>query len=1486
MSNKPLYFRLTSLSLIVSAALLSACGGGGGSGSQQTNTPTTPPVVETVELSGGGIKGPMANAEVRVYRIDLGSDDFKGQLEATGRTDNSSRIVDLELTLPVAPPYLVEVVATDGTIDLSTGLPPVITTLQTILTAEDLDSGHPIYATPLTSMATRIALQNADSSDSPYVGNGDQLLDDNELAVAVAQAEQVVKSTFGFGLNEQVSLFDSSPVLDETTNSEEDQLAAVSYRSAIEATSAVVYQMQETLGNGASADSIVTALGNDLADGEIDGRIQGEQTEVYSTETLEVLAQNPAVLPIPNEPSGRTVSDVQEIVLEEVSVIGNSVDSSMLETSLHEIVLLPAQLDVDVDGDGALNTIDAFPHDASADLDSDGDGMPDVAYLLDGSGARSAVVDENRSDVDDDNDGVADIADAFPIDSEEFADTDEDGIGNSVDEDDDGDGVADEQDDFPLDATRSVSDDQDGDGWPVGQDSNDNDASIPGVIFLDSDGDGFADNGGLVPDNDDDNDGVVDADDAFPLDSSETSDLDRDGIGDNTDADLDGDGVSNEIDAFPYDVQESVDSDRDGVGNAADSDDDNDGLSDAQELELGTDALDIDSDDDGVLDSQDALPLNPAETHDTDGDGIGNNTDQDIDNDNVSNALDAFPFDNGESVDTDSDGIGNNSDEDDDNDGVNDTSDLFPLNPSESMDTDGDGVGNNADTDDDGDGVEDSVDAFPLNSAEAVDTDFDGVGNNTDTDDDGDGVLDVADLFPLDAQEWSDTDSDGIGNNTDDDDDGDGVLDAEDAFPFDSGESVDSDGDGFGDNIDSDDDGDGVEDSVDAFPFNPDEFADTDLDGLGNQADTDDDGDGVSDDADAFPLNPDESADTDSDGVGNNADNDDDGDGVADSQDLFPLDSSESADADSDGLGNNADTDDDNDGVADSVDDFPFDPSESADTDSDGIGNNVDEDDDGDGVPDSQDQFPLDSNESIDTDRDGVGNNADPDDDNDGIPDEEDSAPLLGRAITDISFIDPAIEACVLEQWGGDALEGLISEISCASVEIATLEDLLQFYHLQNLNLHSSVVSDWSAISDISQLSSLNVAYTNFDNLALLTGLPIVELELSGTNVSGLQDMSGWPLISLGASGLMLSDWSVVGTFTALETLNLEGSNFTPLSLLLDLPLKNLTLQVEQVSDDLAQLEANGVEVVVKIDHTSVEGKVITGSGYISNGESFEMAFDGDSNTKWLDHRDWSGAPSESEPSWIQVELPEPKAVNTVVITSANDAPERDPQRFSLLGSNDGGLTWHQVEKWNDAFFGARFQRQSFETPNTLAYQTYRLEITKNREDSVFLQLSDVALLGPEVEDIVLSYMEGAVYEARAYVSEMEATENAFDNNPDTKWFDHGEWVEPLSNDSPSWVTVSLPQAGVVHFLGLTSANDASERDPGDFYLEGSNDAENWSVIGEWQGVSFEERFERQVFEVSSVEAFSHYRLSVTRTSGGSQLMQVAEIELIGALSD
>ena len=322
------------------------------------------------------------------------------------------------------------------------------------------------------------------------------------------------------------------------------------------------------------------------------------------------------------------------------------------------------------------------------------------------------------------------------------------------------------------------------------------------------------------------------------------------------DTDDDNDGLSDTSDTYPLVA----------IGNLVDTD--SDGAPDVCDeacVALGM-AADTDDDNDGVLDTADAYPLIAiGDLTDTDSDGapdtcadvcveLGMAADSDDDNDGVLDTADAYPLIAiGELTDTDSDGapdtcndacveLGMAADTDDDNDGISDIADAYPLVAiGELTDTDSDGapdtcdeaciaLGMAADTDDDNDGVLDTADAYPLIAiGDLTDTDSDGapdtcddacvaLGMAADTDDDNDGISDIADAYPLVAiGELTDTDSDGAPDTCDDacvalgmaadtDDDNDGISDelevANGLDPLNSADAIlDADNDGVS-NID------------------------------------------------------------------------------------------------------------------------------------------------------------------------------------------------------------------------------------------------------------------------------------------------------------------------------------------------------------------------------------------------------------------------------------------------------------------------------------------------------------------------------------------------------------------------------------------------------------------------------------------------------------------------------------------------------------
>ncbi|HEX7064919.1 MAG TPA: GH92 family glycosyl hydrolase, partial [Bacillales bacterium] len=91
----------------------------------------------------------------------------------------------------------------------------------------------------------------------------------------------------------------------------------------------------------------------------------------------------------------------------------------------------------------------------------------------------------------------------------------------------------------------------------------------------------------------------------------------------------------------------------------------------------------------------------------------------------------------------------------------------------------------------------------------------------------------------------------------------------------------------------------------------------------------------------------------------------------------------------------------------------------------------------------------------------------------------------------------------------------------------------------------------------------------------------------------------------------------------------------------------------------------------------------------------------------------------------ITMKLSEPEAVVKYALTSANDAPGRDPQEWTLYGSNDGE-NWTKLDSQSGVNFEKRFQRKVFKIENDTKYQFYQIHITKNSGEGL-TQLAEIA---------------------------------------------------------------------------------------------------------------------------------------------------------------
>jgi len=122
--------------------------------------------------------------------------------------------------------------------------------------------------------------------------------------------------------------------------------------------------------------------------------------------------------------------------------------------------------------------------------------------------------------------------------------------------------------------------------------------------------------------------------------------------------------------------------------------------------------------------------------------------------------------------------------------------------------------------------------------------------------------------------------------------------------------------------------------------------------------------------------------------------------------------------------------------------------------------------------------------------------------------------------------------------------------------------------------------------------------------------------------------------------------------------------------------------------------------------------------------------------------------------------------------------------------------------------------------------------------------------------------------------SAQEGSLKLIDNNTRTK-FVQFNFKEDL------WARLDFGQNPVVAgAYSITSGDDAPERDPKNFTLEGSDDLFAWQVLDQHIGESFSTRGLTKTYIFSNTRAFRFYRLNVSATTGAG-LIQMAEWRLL-----
>ena len=155
-----------------------------------------------------------------------------------------------------------------------------------------------------------------------------------------------------------------------------------------------------------------------------------------------------------------------------------------------------------------------------------------------------------------------------------------------------------------------------------------------------------------------------------------------------------------------------------------------------------------------------------------------------------------------------------------------------------------------------------------------------------------------------------------------------------------------------------------------------------------------------------------------------------------------------------------------------------------------------------------------------------------------------------------------------------------------------------------------------------------------------------------------------------------------------------------------------------------------------------------------------------------------------------QPRLPEAlvaRVVQQYALTSANDFPQRDPQDWRLLASNDGGTTWTTLDTRKGEVFSERHERRVFKLDNQQAFGLYRLQIDRLRSPATAdaVQLAEIEPLSASPgERNPLPIFADAIA-ASGDNPPRESAFQAFDGQVETKWLQR---VGGASGAPVSWI--------------------------------------------------------------------------------------------------
>jgi len=135
----------------------------------------------------------------------------------------------------------------------------------------------------------------------------------------------------------------------------------------------------------------------------------------------------------------------------------------------------------------------------------------------------------------------------------------------------------------------------------------------------------------------------------------------------------------------------------------------------------------------------------------------------------------------------------------------------------------------------------------------------------------------------------------------------------------------------------------------------------------------------------------------------------------------------------------------------------------------------------------------------------------------------------------------------------------------------------------------------------------------------------------------------------------------------------------------------------------------------------------------------------------------------------------------------------------------------------------------------------------------------------------------GTITTSNAGVSIPEGIDKSIDNVATSKY------CAKVAASTPVWIQYQSPKSVILKSYSMTSANDAQERDPKTWKLQGSDNGTDWIDVDAQTNQTFVNRYEKKTFTVSTTKSYKYFRLYVTdKYVSTSTHFQLSEWQLFG----